>query len=172
MLKPHDIRWSREFADLRAVYAEALGPLALRIEHVGSTAVPDLLAKPILDIDIVIPGYETFPQVVAKLEQLGYFHNGDQGIPEREAFKLKDEFAPYVSPPRKWMTHHLYVCPEHGRELRCHLAFRDALRDSARLRREYEELKLSIAGRSSGDRETYARIKDQECRKFIDEIVE
>ena len=172
MLEPHDIRWGNEFAQLRTIYQEALGPLALRIEHVGSTAVPDLLAKPILDIDIVISGYENFPQVVTVLEGLGYSHNGNQGIPEREAFNNRDEFTPHVSPARKWMTHHLYVCPEHGRELRRHLAFRDALRESVQLRREYEKLKISIASRSDGDRTKYALIKEKECKKFIDEIVE
>ena len=172
MLEPHDIRWSKEFADLHAIYIEALGPLALRIEHVGSTSVPDLLAKPILDIDIVISGYEDFPQVAKALERLGYFHNGDQGIPEREAFKYTDEFTPHVSPPRKWMTHHLYVCPEDGREFRRHIAFRDALRGSVQLRREYEKLKISIASRSDGDRTKYALIKEEECKKFIDGIVE
>ena len=69
------------------------------------------MAKPILDIDIVISGHEIFPQVVAALERLGYSHHGDQGIPEREAFKPRDAFTPRSEPPRKWMTHHLYVCP-------------------------------------------------------------
>jgi GrpB-like predicted nucleotidyltransferase (UPF0157 family) len=172
MLEPHQVSWETEFTELRAICANALGSLALRIEHVGSTSVPDLLAKPILDVDIVISGYENFAQVVKILEGLGYFHNGDQGIPEREAFNCADEFTPHVSPARKWMTHHLYVCPEHGRELRRHIAFRDALRGNVRLRQEYEKMKLNIVGRSGGDRTTYALIKDEECRKFIDEIVE
>ena len=165
------MRWSAEFADLCRVYQAALGPLALRVEHVGSTAVPGLLAKPILDIDIVIAGYETFPQVVAGLDQLGYVHNGDQGIPEREAFKPKNEFAPHVSPPRKWMMHHLYVCPEQSRELQRHVRFRDALRASPSLRQQYEALKVSIASRSGGNRKVYAEIKDEECRKFVEEVV-
>ena len=172
MLEPHEVRWDKEFAELHAIYMEALGPLALRVEHVGSTAVPDLLAKPILDIDIVILGYENFPEVVKALERLGYSHNGDQGIPEREAFNCADEFTPHVSPARKWMTHHLYVCPEQGRELRRHVAFRNALRGNVQLRREYEKLKIGIASRSDGDRRKYAQIKEEECRKFIDGIVE
>jgi len=171
MLEPHDPRWSVEFAGLRDIYMTALGPLALRIEHVGSTAVPDLLAKPILDIDIVIAGYEIFPQVVTILDQFGYTHNGNQGIPEREAFKPKDEFAPHLSPLRKWMTHHLYVCPEHSRELQRHVRFRDALRASLQLRREYEKLKLSIAARSYGDRRVYAAFKEDECRNFVEKVI-
>jgi GrpB-like predicted nucleotidyltransferase (UPF0157 family) len=171
MLEPHNIRWSEEFADLQKIYTEALGPLTLRVEHVGSTSVPDLLAKPILDIDIVISGYENFPQLVAILERLGYSYNGDQGIPEREAFKSKDEFTPHISPPRKWMTHHLYVCPEYSRELQRHLSFRNGLRGSAQLRRDYEKLKISFASRSGGDRKMYARIKEEECKRFVEGIV-
>ena len=171
MLEPHNINWSKEFAYLHAVYMRTLGQLALQIEHVGSTAVPALIAKPILDIDIVISGYETFPQVVAVLEQLGYSHNGDQGVPEREAFKSKDAFTPHTSPPKKWMKHHLYVCPKHSRELQRHLSFRDALRGSAQLRQDYEKLKISIASRAVGDRKTYARIKEEECKRFVEEIL-
>jgi len=171
MLEPHNRRWIEEFSDFRDVYAKALGSLMLRIEHVGSTSVPDLLAKPILDIDIVIASYETFPQVVSALEKLGYFHNGNQGISGREAFNVKDEFTPKLSPPRKWMSHHLYVCPEHSRELHRHIAFRDALRKSPLLRREYERWKISIASRVGGDRKLYAEIKEEECRALIEKAI-
>ena len=171
MLETHDVRWGQQFGELGEVYQQVLGPLALRIEHIGSTSIPGLLAKPILDIDIVISGYEVFPQVVAALERLGYAHNGDQGIPEREAFKSNDEFTPLTSPSRKWMLHHLYVCPEHSRELKRHISFRDALRASAQLRQEYEQLKISIAGKSGGDRKTYAQFKENECRKFVESVL-
>ena len=88
----------------------------------------DLSAKPILDIDIVMPSYEVFPGIVSGLRGLGYTHNGDQGIAGREAFKEQDREVPYTRPRRTWMAHHLYVCPEDGAELRRHLLFRDALR--------------------------------------------
>jgi GrpB-like predicted nucleotidyltransferase (UPF0157 family) len=61
ILAPYNPAWAAEFAALRDVYATALGKLVLRVEHVGSTAVLGLLAKPILDIDIVMPGYDVFP---------------------------------------------------------------------------------------------------------------
>ena len=171
MLEAYDARWGVEFAALREVYVEALEALILRVEHVGSTAVPGLRAKPILDIDIVISGYEVFPQVVVGLERLGYAHNGNQGIPEREAFKPADELTPRVLPSRKWMTHHLYVCPEGSRELRRHVAFRDALRGSEDLRVAYETLKMEIAGKAGGDRKVYARIKEEACREFVERVV-
>ena len=78
ILAPYDSEWPAEFAALRRVYINSLGKLILRVEHVGSTAVPNLRAKPILDIDIVMPSYDVFPDVVAHLQRLGYTHNGDQ----------------------------------------------------------------------------------------------
>ncbi len=163
--------WPTDFAVLRAVYMRSLGELILRVEHVGSTAVPNLRAKPILDIDIVMPGYEVFPDIVERLRRLGYMHNGDQGIREREAFKPLDNMAPYTSPPRNWMSHHLYVCPANSLELRRHLIFRDALRANGDLRREYEKRKLDVALRSGGDREVYAQIKEIECRDFVESVL-
>jgi GrpB-like predicted nucleotidyltransferase (UPF0157 family) len=160
-----------EFAALRCVYINSLDKLVERVEHVGSTAVPNLRAKPILDIDIVMPSYEVFPEIVAHLRNLGSAHNGDQGIREREAFQPLDNLAPYTSPPRKWMSHHLYVCPANGLELRRHLNFRDALRAQRDLRQEYEKRKLDFVERSGGDRAIYARIKEIECRDFIESVL-
>ena len=151
MLSPHDPIWASEFEELRTIFAQALGHLTLRIEHVGSTAIPDLFAKPILDIDIVIQDYSAFPQIVSALESLGYEHRGDQGIFEREVFKPKIATPPLAVPPKAWMPHHLYVCPASGRELRRHICFRDTLLGRSDLRREYQAMKMSIAGRAMGE---------------------
>jgi GrpB-like predicted nucleotidyltransferase (UPF0157 family) len=167
MLSRHDPSWSAEFAALKAVLGAALGGLALDIEHVGSTAVPDLLAKPILDIDVVMRDYSVFPDIVRVLRALGYNHEGDQGIFEREAFRAKGS-APNVPRASGWMHHHLYVCPVHSRELQRHLRFRDALRLHEPLRREYEAAKQSIAARAGGDRRRYAEIKAHECAELIE----
>jgi len=171
ILVPHNPAWADEFAALAAVYSATLGGLVVRIEHVGSTAVPTLRAKPILDIDLVIGSEADFPRVVAALRTLGYAHNGNQGIEGREAFKPIDDNAPLTSPARRWMAHHLYVCPADSRELRRHLIFRDALRQHANLRNEYESRKLAIAERSHGDRRVYAQLKESECRDFIERVI-
>jgi GrpB-like predicted nucleotidyltransferase (UPF0157 family) len=171
ILAPYNPEWPAEFAALRCVYMKSLGNLVLRVEHVGSTAVPNLRAKPILDIDIVMPSYDVFPDIVAHLRRLGYMHNGDQGIGGREAFKPLDNRAPYALSPRKWMSHHLYVCPANSLELRRHLIFRDALRGHGDLRREYEKRKLDIVERSGDDAKVYARIKEIECRDFIESVL-
>jgi GrpB-like predicted nucleotidyltransferase (UPF0157 family) len=171
ILALYNQEWPAEFDALRAVYMSSLDKLVLRVEHVGSTAVPNLRAKPILDIDIVMPSYEVFPDIVAHLRKLGYTHNGDQGIREREVFKPLNNFAPYTLPPRMWMAHHLYVCPENSLELRRHLIFRDVLRAKGDLRQEYEKRKLDIVERSGGDRKVYAQIKETECRNFVESLL-
>lgn len=171
ILACHDPAWAAEFEELRSIYAAALGELLLRAEHVGSTAVPHLQAKPILDIDLVMEGYEAFPRIVEGLGRLGYAHQGDLGIRDREAFARRDETVPVTPAGRRWMPHHLYVCPLRSVELWRHIAFRDALRAKADLREEYERIKCSIAARSGDDRKLYAQIKDVECRPFVDRVL-
>jgi GrpB-like predicted nucleotidyltransferase (UPF0157 family) len=112
-----------------------------------------------------------FPEIAAQLARLGYAHNGDQGVTDREVFKPLDSAAPFTSRPRKWMAHHLYVCPTESFELRRHLIFRDALRAHDNLRQEYEKRKLEIAERSGGDRKVYAQIKEIACRDFIESVM-
>lgn len=74
------------FQQLRDRRAARLGPLAVAIEHVGSTAVPGLAAKPIIDLDVVIADRTDLPTVIQRLRPLGYHHEGNLGVPGREAF--------------------------------------------------------------------------------------
>jgi GrpB-like predicted nucleotidyltransferase (UPF0157 family) len=173
ILAKHSPAWAREFERLKAIYQEALGNLMLAIEHVGSTAIPGISAKPILDIDIVIEDYDTFLVVVEGLATLGYNHRGDLGIAQREAFKRKDERVPYSDSDEKWMAHNLYVCPKSSRELRRHIAFRDALLADPSARREYERIKQDIVRRACDVRAEYVRIKEEEteCRAFIESVL-
>ncbi len=174
MLVPHDPAWKAEFEALRDVYAELCGETLVAIEHVGSTAIAGIVAKPILDIDVVIPGYTVFDEIKRKLESVGYRHNGDQGLPTREVFKRVDERVPHYEGRSVWMCHKLYVCPADSPELARHIAFRDYLRKSHGARREYEAIKLDIAARSNGDRKIYARLKEREgrCRAFVSSVLE
>ena len=171
ILVPYDPLWSETFAEFRAVYASALGELIAGVEHVGSTAVPGLMAKPILDIDLVLPSSAILPEVVEALGKLGYAHKGIQGIEGREVFKPLDRAAPFTEPRRDWMQHHLYACSSESDELRRHLRFRDVLRARDDFRSEYERLKRDIARRSNGDRKIYAQIKESECRDFVERVL-
>ena len=83
---PYDEHWEHAFIQIKDEIQEALGSLALSIEHVGSTSVRGLSAKPIIDIDVVIKDYSLFDAVVRALGEIGYHHEGDLGITAREAF--------------------------------------------------------------------------------------
>ena len=131
-----------------------VGDLSSRVEHIGSTAVPGLAAKPTLDVDILLAGGDDLGEVIARLEQLGYRHEGKLGIEGREAF----------APPTDMPYHHLYVCVPDSKEFTRHIAFRDYLRTHPEAAREYAELKKHLAAKFLHDRKRYAEGK----RTFIE----
>jgi len=145
----YDPHWPAIFAQLRDRIAAALGPLAIRIEHIGSTAVPNLAAKPIVDLDVVIANRDDLPAVIRRLQPLGYHHQGDLGVPGREAF---------TTPPGTY-PHHLYVCAADSAALARHLAFRDLLRADPQTARAYSELKRCLAVQFRHDRAAYTDAK-------------
>lgn len=132
---PWDARWPAWFAALEARLRDALHAVPVRaIEHVGSTAVPGLAAKPVIDIDIVVERVHV-PAASAALERIGYVPRGQLGIPDRWAFGA----------PEGGIAHHCYVTVEGCLSLRNHLAVRDVLRADAALRDEYAATKLRLA---------------------------
>ena len=139
-----------------------LGALASRVEHVGSTAVPGLCAKPIVDLDVVIGADVDFAAVTEALQRLGYEHEGDLGIEGREAFRLTS-----AAPSER--DHHLYVCREDARELLRHIEFRDRLRAEPALAAEYAELKRTLASRFRNDREAYTVAKAEFVERALRE---
>ena len=149
---PYQPAWSARFEVLRRLLHDALGPLALRIEHVGNTAVPGLDAKPIIDLDVVIADASDFAPVRDRLSELGYTHVGQRGVPGREAFEAEWSAAGLAD-------HHLYVCRESAEELRRHLAFRDALLRDPDLAASYGRLKRVLARRFRNDRVAYTEAK-------------
>ncbi|WP_134727819.1 GrpB family protein [Amycolatopsis nivea] len=153
----YDPRWPQVFASLRDRITAAVGGLAQRVEHVGSTAVPGLAAKPIIDLAVVIATRNDLPAVVASFLTIGYRHRGDLGIPGREAFT-----RPPDSPP-----HHLYVCAADNENLARVLAFRDFLRTHPSTAQAYATLKRSLAHRFLTDRAAYTSAKTA----FIDDVV-
>ncbi|HEY0395788.1 MAG TPA: GrpB family protein [Candidatus Elarobacter sp.] len=149
VIVPYDPAWVTAFELLRDRVAQALGELAAGIEHIGSTAVPGLDAKPIVDIDVVIRHGEDLDEVVRRLAELGYEHLGDLGIVGREAFRSPPEL------PR----HYLYVCAAGAPVLQAHLLLRDALRGNPELSAAYAALKRDLAERYRDDRDGYAEGK-------------
>lgn len=134
---PYDEAWQNEFEVIKDEIESAIGDVIIAIEHVGSTAVRGMSAKPCIDIDVVIEDYSVFDDVAHRLAQIGYEHEGDLGIKDREAFKYADK--PHL------MAHHLYVCPKNSDELRRHITFRDFLRSNPDAVKKYSAVKEAAA---------------------------
>ena len=151
IVSPYDARWKSDFEHIRQEIDDAIGDLIVGIEHVGSTSVEGLSAKPCIDIDVIIKDYSVFDAVVARLEAIGYTHEGNLGIEDREAFKYADK--PHLQ------THHLYVCPHSSRELHRHITFRDYLRRTPEAARRYSAVKEKAALLFPDDIEKYIEYK-------------
>lgn len=147
---PYDEKWKQDFMDIKTELRQALGGLALSIEHVGSTSVEGLAAKPIIDIDVVVKK-EKLNDAISALKTIGYDHEGDLGIPGREAFAYEGK--------EHLRQHHLYVCPEDSPELKRHLAFRDYLRMHPEAAIEYGRIKTEAAKRYPEDIDQYIAYK-------------
>ena len=159
---PYDEHWAQDFLQIREELQAALGELAQKIEHVGSTSVRGLSAKPIIDIDVVIKDYSSLDAVISALEGIGYQYEGDLGIAGREAFKYegKDHLQ----------KHHLYVCPQDSDELKRHIAFRDYLRSHPEAVREYSLIKEEGAKLYPFDIEKYIEYKSPVIEKIYREL--
>jgi GrpB-like predicted nucleotidyltransferase (UPF0157 family) len=169
LIEEYKASWIKDFSEIREVLDKTLRGLILSIEHIGSTSIPNLAAKPIIDIDIVINNYRSFDAVKSQLESVGYFHAGDQGITNREVFKRAKIFNHNTLDS---ITHHLYVCPIDSEELKRHLIFRDFLQTNADARIEYQNLKFQIAEEANQDRKKYAELKELKAKEFINSVIE
>ena len=148
---PYDRAWKSDFEAIKKEIESAVGELIVGIEHVGSTAVEGLSAKPCIDVDVIIKDYSEFASIVQKLEIIGYIHEGDLGIKDREAFT-------YLHKPHL-RTHHLYVCPQDSAELHRHLTFRDYLRKDSEAVKMYSLVKETAAKLFPNDIEKYIEYK-------------
>jgi GrpB-like predicted nucleotidyltransferase (UPF0157 family) len=151
-------QWSRQFEAVASVLRTALAAVpTARVEHVGSTSVPGLAAKPILDIDVVVEAPDV-PAAVAALVQIGYVHRGDLGVVGREAFLAPDDV------PRR----HVYVCEAGTTNVRNHLAVRDVLRARDDLRDAYSAVKLSLAADPTMDIDAYLAGKSVVVQRVLE----
>jgi GrpB-like predicted nucleotidyltransferase (UPF0157 family) len=159
---PYDPDWPSAFQAEAARLRAALKTLALRIDHHGSTAIPGLGAKPIIDIQVSVAALQPLSEYGARLEAIGYVH-----VPHAD-----DSFCPFFHRPSRWPhSHHVHVVARGGSEERRTLAFRDYLRSHADVAREYEDLKRALAAQvvatDPESQEQYAAAKTD----FIERVV-
>lgn len=137
--------WKDEFIKIKNELLSVLSGKIISIEHVGSTSVEGLCAKPIIDIDIVIDNH--FEEVKTLLESIDYIYEGDLGIHGRYAFKYSNK--------AHLMSHHIYVCNKDNEELARHITFRDYLRSHQKARDTYSEIKKEMALKYPNDIDSY-----------------
>jgi len=164
----YDASWPRLFEEERAVLERTLPPdQVLAIEHAGSTAIPGLAAKPIIDIFIAVPSIEVArATLVASIEAIGYVYWAEN--PD----KTRMFFVKGMPPYGERRTHHVHIVEPTSEQWRRALAFRDYLRDHAEETERYLQLKRELAQRHRSDREAYTRAKDSYVLRVIDMVRE
>jgi GrpB-like predicted nucleotidyltransferase (UPF0157 family) len=145
--------WAARFAEERSRIVEALAGSAMDVQHIGSTAIPGITAKPVLDIAVAIRDFESGHVLVAALVALGYTYRGENGIPRRHYFERGD-------------LYHLHIFEEGSLDWQRHLRFRNRLLASPELAARYSQVKLAAARDSDGRRERYQDLK----ASFIEEV--
>ncbi len=148
---PYNEEWKSDFEKIKKELCCALEGLIIGIEHVGSTSVEGLSAKPCIDIDVIIKDYSVFEAVVSDLAAIGYTHEGNLGIKDREAFKYSNK--PHLK------KHHLYVCPQDSAELYRHITFRNFLRANPDAIKKYSAAKETAAKLFPNDIDKYIEYK-------------
>ena len=160
-LAPHTPEWERLFAVEAARLRAALAPWECVVEHVGSTAVPGLAAKPIIDIAIGVPAGTSPEAIIAPLVALGYDYRGDAG--DGGGRVLVREAGPQIR------THHLHVVALGADQWDRYLAFRDLLRLNSEARETYLREKLALAALHAGDRRAYTARKAEVIARLLDD---
>jgi GrpB-like predicted nucleotidyltransferase (UPF0157 family) len=163
-LVAYDPAWPTMFEVEASEIRRVFGDLALRVEHVGSTAVPGLLAKPVIDIQISVVSLVTLDPHLARLACLGYVHVPLGGF---------DRVYPFFQKPADWpCTHHVHLCASGSEQEARHLAFRNHLRAHPETARQYLELKQSLAAQhheaTQESRESYSLAKSS----FVETVLQ
>ncbi len=156
---PYDTAWPARFEEERAALAELLGDVVTGgIHHIGSTAVPGLAAKPIIDIQVGVADLEIARSCIEPLAALDYLY-----APYRA-----DEIAWFCKPSPERRTHHLHLVPVTSPRFGAVLEFRDLLRSDPEVAREYEAMKRQLAATFERDREAYTEAKQPFIESALD----
>jgi GrpB-like predicted nucleotidyltransferase (UPF0157 family) len=154
-----DPTWPEAFRAIASYLQPFLEGAIVRIEHVGSTSVPGLVAKPIIDIDVVIIAEERIAPTIALIESAGYTWVGDLDVAGREAFDAPEDSA--------FARHHLYLVVENNRAHSDHWLLREALLRDSDLSEAYGQVKRANVEASGGDINRYVALK----ARFVAEVL-
>jgi GrpB-like predicted nucleotidyltransferase (UPF0157 family) len=149
---PHDPQWVTRFNEEKAKLQQAFGNKIIAIEHIGSTSVPSLAAKPLIDMMAVIPQLSDYANYVGRLRQLGYEFMPDRVFGDRV-------FLPKGPPNNR--TYHLSLVEKDSSQWNDAIKFRDYLRTHESERVKYQELKIRLAGLYANNRRAYTDAKNE-----------
>jgi GrpB-like predicted nucleotidyltransferase (UPF0157 family) len=166
LVEKYNPLWAASFEEIKEYLGIKVSQSCIKIEHVGSTSIPGMVAKPIIDLILVIePG--DFGKVKELLADVGYRHQGDLGIRDREAFELLNANTKNPIP-----KHHLYVCPSNCFELKKETAFRDFLKSNNEYAKQLSKLKWFLAETYNNNRQAYMEGKAALCQKITEIALE
>ena len=164
----YDINWPNVFLKIKNELNKVLTVQSV-VEHVGSTSIPGMKAKPIIDIDVGLDNCDDFETVKMELAKIGYKHEGDLGIKGREAFGRTGEIHNEVLDT---IDHHLYVCSINNEEFKRHILFRDYLRSHDEARDRYNQIKEEILEQVGPEnRAGYVQMKEDEYKDFFEDVI-
>lgn len=161
----YDLAWPIHFEKIKAHLLPCLSSYEIDIQHVGSTAVPGLAAKPVIDIDIIVEKAGDIDDLVEAIKDIGYEHLGDLGIEGREAFKRIDNQG-----DTPWYRHNLYLGLRQSTGIQNHLRFRDFLRREPDVAAAYGNLKQQLAKAYAFDRALYTEKKSDFILKVLSNL--
>ena len=167
-LADYDPAWPALFEEERARLEEAIGEWAVAIDHVGSTAVPGLAAKPVIDIGVALRSFSDGLFCITPLVQRGYVCMGEHGIPRRIFFrKPTDSPSPGQTFNGVARTHQIHMYEVTHPEFLAHIDFRDYLRANPNAASDYQDLKRQLAARHGSDVEAYAGAKSDFVSRIL-----
>ena len=155
---PHDPNWRQEFRQEAARISAAAGSNAVAVHHVGSTAIPGIYAKPVIDLLLVVWDLAALDEKQPEMEALGYEARGEYGIPGRRFFRRDDKHGD--------RTHQVHAFEDGSPQIARHLAFRDYMIAHPETAQEYSDLKRELAAQHPSDIEAYMDGKNE----FIQEV--
>lgn len=155
---PYDPEWQQEFAREAAHLTNTLRENVVTVHHVGSTAIPGIYAKPVLDMLLAVRSVEALDEKQSEIEALGYEARGEYGIPGRRFYRRDNAQGE--------RTHQIHAFEAGSPQITRHLAFRDYMIAHPEAAQEYSDLKRELAAKHPSDIEAYMDGKDA----FIQEI--
>ena len=168
VIERYSKKWAMQFDLIKEILSKTIINY-MKIEHVGSTSIPGMYAKPIIDIDVVLKSRNDFDRCEKSLLQLGYIYVGNQGIDGREVFK-RNEIEKFKVLDE--IKHHLYVFSGNNKEYLRHIKFRDVLIGNELYRNEYNNIKFAILEKVGNEnRDGYVEMKETKYKWFFEKVL-